>query len=132
MAKQEKEIKYEIPVNYFEGKHHETIIGLLTGLTLEEIQAVTPRREKWRTRDYLHAFYKLGFNTNVRFIAFHPETQYPCIMRCRAKPDTGYWYGYVYYDNIVYASNNFIYTLDDFINYLGDQLRVTSMLQVWI
>lgn len=125
-------MKYEIPPCYFPDKHHLTIIGLLTGLDLEEIQAVTSNRKIWYTRDYVHAFFKLGFNTNPRFVPFDPDTQYPCIMRCRQKPDSGYWYGWVYYDGMVYDTGNCFYTFDEWIEYFGNQYRVTSMLQVWI
>lgn len=124
--------KFEIPFNYFDGKHHETIIGLLTGLTLEEIEAATPRRKFWYTRDYMHAFFKLGFNTNPRFIRFDPATEYPCIMRCQKKPDDGHWYGWVYYDNLVYHTHGYLWEFDKWIEEYSEDFRVTSMLQVWI
>lgn len=125
--------KYEIePVYFGESMHHETLIGILTGLELSEIQAVSPKKDSWHTRTYLEVFHKLGFSTNNKFKKFDPETIYPCIMRCQSKPQTQYWYGWVYYDGWVYSTNCTMSTFEEWIEFYGNHYRVTSMLQVWI
>lgn len=126
---------YEIELVYFgKGFHHETIIGILTGYSLDEILAKCPRgRNIWFTRDYLDTFRALGFNVNPRFKDFDPETPWPCIMRCKCTmgKDT-YWYGWVYYQGQVYSSHNEQLTFEEWIAEFGKRFRVTSMLQVWV
>lgn len=126
--------KYEIPECYFgRHMHHETIIGLLTGLQLDEICRASPTRSVWYTSDYLQVFQKLGFNTNPRFKPFDPNTEYPCIMRCKRVGEIdGYWYGWIYYDGKVYDTMAGIWNFDDWIETYKTHYQVTSMLQVWI
>lgn len=126
--------KYEIePVCFGPNMHHESIVGLLTGLDLEEIKAVCPKNDIWYTKTYLEVFHKLGFSTNPRFKKFDPETQYPIIMRCKkVGEENGYWYGWVYNDYKVYESSGAAFTFDQWIEFYATYYRVTSMLQVWI
>lgn len=126
--------KYEIELVYFgPGMHHETMVGLLTGLQLDEIKAACPKNDSWYTRTYIEVFHKLGFSTNPRFKKFDPETQYPVIMRCKeVGKENGHWYGWIYYDGWVYSSYCTVETFDEWIEYYGKDYRVTSMLQVWI
>lgn len=125
---------YEIELVYFgEYYHHETIIGILTGLPLDEIKAKCPDRDIWYTPDYLNTFRALGFNVNPRFKKFDPNTEWPCIMRCHCSIGKDrYWYGWVYYRDWVYSSRNEQFTFDEWIKIYGKRFRVTSMLQVWI
>lgn len=139
--------KYEIEsVNFGRYMHHENIIGMLTGLPLDEINTALKKlgiippypydfksKDIWNTRDYLNTFHALGFNTNPRFKKFDPETKYPCIMRCKQRgEENGYWYGWVYNDNTVYDTHSQVCTFDQWIEIYKKDYRVTSMLQVWI
>lgn len=126
--------KYEIEPVCFPNLHHHTIVGLLTGLTLEEIEPVASTNRIWYTKTYLEVFHTLGFSTNPRFKPFDPDTEYPCIMRCKeVGKENGYWYGWVYNNGLVYDTNGHeAITFDQWINFYKDYYRVTSMLQVWI
>ena len=145
--------KYEIEnVNFGRNMHHENIIGMLTGLPLDEINVALKKldiiksvtlikrhlydlkaKDIWYTRDYLNTFHALGFNTNPRFKKFDPETEYPCIMRCKeVGTENGYWYGWVYNDGKVYDTSGQIWPFDGWIEAHKNEYRVTSMLQVWI
>lgn len=139
--------KYEInPVTFGANMHHETIIGILTGLELDEINIALKKlkiipaypydfksKDIWFTKDYLNTFHELGFNTNERFRKFDPETVYPCIMRCkRVREENGYWYGWIYNNHWVYDTHGSVWTFDEWIDQFKKEYRVTSMLQVWI
>lgn len=124
--------KYELDWTRSEDNGHHEIIAILTGLPIEEIEAVSPKRDAWYGRDFIEIFRKLGFNVNPRYIKFRPETEYPCMMRFRDKTDKKVcWYSWVYYDDIVYCGGGERWTLDDWIK-ASPNCRVTSMLQVWI
>jgi hypothetical protein len=125
--------KYEIESVYFPDLHHHTIVGLLTGLPFEEIEAVASSHRIWYTKTYLEVFHKLGFNTNPRFKSFDSESEYPCIMRCKeVGKENGYWYGWVYNNHWVYDTWGNIYDFPEWIELYKKDYRVTSMLQVWI
>lgn len=138
--------KYQIEsVNFGRYMHHENIIGILTGLPLDEINialkklGIIPQypydfksKDIWNTRDYLNTFHQLGFNTNTRFKKFDTDTEYPCIMRCKLHRNDRYWYGWVYNNGTVYDTNSQVFTFDQWIQFYKKDYRVTSMLQVWI
>ena len=125
-------MKYEIdwPRNDCVENYHHHTIAMLTGLPIEEIKAKAPDRGLWHTRDYIKTFRDLGFNCNDRFIKFDPNTPYPCIMRYTTPEDKNHWYSEVYYDGLVYSWNN----CSDLTSFkiLNPELKITSMLQVWI
>lgn len=129
--------KYEIeavfhPLHFFESQ-----ICSLTGLELEEVLQHTKKIKTWRSRTYIDLFRELGFNTNHRFIKFDPDTKYPCLMRTKEYgPEGKHWYGFVYYDHLVYMIGEDTEQvgaigLNRFKAYYP-QLKITSMLQVWI
>lgn len=125
-------MKYELDwTRYYPDNGHYTIIAILTGLPLEDIKKASPSKRAWGGQTYVYVFKKLGFNSNNRFIKFNPETEYPCLMRFkRTDIKEPYWYGCVYYDNIVYMGNCRV-KFSDFLNN-NTNIRITSMLQVWI
>lgn len=125
--------KYELEeIREFRGEYYlHAYVSILTGLSYDEI---SPHIERRMTGSkFRRAFNKLGFNTNHRFIAFDPETQYPALIKCHLRGETKHWYPFVYYDNKVYAPDHGgVYdSLDSFLINNKD-FRITSMLQVWI
>lgn len=124
--------KYELDwTRYHPGNHHYTVIAILTGLPIEEIEAVSPVADCWGGQRFVEVFRKLGFNVNRRFKKFDPDTEYPCLMRHkRTDIKEPYWYLEVYYDGKVYGGNSY-YTLEDWMKQYP-QCKITSMLQVWI
>jgi len=124
-------MKYELDwTRVYENHHHETV-AVLTGLPIEDIVAASPTSEKWYGRDYVKTFYKLGFNTSERFIKFDPNTDKPCMIRAvEIDKERSGWYSWVYYDNWI-VENGACYTLEMWKQSFP-QLKITSMLQVWI
>lgn len=136
-------MKYEIEAKCFPGYPLETLVGTLTGLDYEDIKPRSEKIKRWGGQTFVKLFRDLGYNVNPRFIAFDPETNYPCLMRCRSfdRKDP-YWYGFGYYDNVIYDQDGDTYFTEEvfktirgksyFVTKSGAKLRVTSMLQVWI
>jgi hypothetical protein len=116
---------------YYEPDTRVNAIGILTGHDTDEILAVCPKTAGWKSASFKGAFHALGFNTNPRFIAFDPDTEYPCLMRFKDSQVTGnYWYCMVYYQGMVYGDGrrfSFNWWVDN-----HPTCRITSMLQVWI
>ena len=106
------------------------MIAILTGLPFDEIIQAAPDKKAWHSRDFIATFRKLGFNTSDRFIKFDEKTDKPCIMRTTSDRK-GYWYGWVYYDEMIYIGNHEGIYLDTWKKDYND-LKITSMLQVWI
>ena len=125
-------MKYELDwTRYHPDNHHYTVIAILTGLPFDEIAAVSPQKDCWGGQSFVHVFRNLGFNVNPRFKKFDPQTEYPCLMRCkRTDIQEPYWYLFVYYNNLV-DTGNCRMTFDEWQQQYRN-LRVTSMLQVWI
>jgi hypothetical protein len=126
-------MKYELDwTRYYSDNGFHTLIAILTGLPIEEIVAACPDRDRWHGRDFRETLNKLGFNTNVRFKKFDPETSYPCIMRfkLRGKSEQGTWYCFAYYDGEVQMGNSSC-SLKEW-EQMYRRYRITSMLQVWI
>lgn len=120
-------MKYEInEVNHGSELGLQTLVCMLTGLSLEEVQIVTDSTpNRWGGQMFVKVFQSLGFNTNMSFTKFDPK-------------DTDWW-AYVYYDNVIYDSNggkhNFKLCTREYkgkFYFRHIQLRITSMLQVWI
>lgn len=107
-------------------KSNQWFVAVLTGLSDEEIHAISPSKAKWRVQVFVEVFKKLGFNTSERFVKFDPDTDKPCIMRTTSF-QKGYWYAWIYYDGLV----NNTWTISGF-NERWPRLKITSMLQVWI
>lgn len=117
----------EIHINFFESE-----IAMLTGLSLVEILPITSKIKRWSGSAYVDVFRKLGYNCNAKFKKFDKNTEYPCLMRCNEiKRTSSFWYGFVYYDGFVYCVYEGKIKLDDFLNF-NSNLKITSMLQVWI
>jgi hypothetical protein len=102
------------------------LVKILTGLSYEEIKTAAPDKEAWNGQDFIKTFYKLGFNTSERFIKFDPATDKPCIMRTTWYTKKN-WGAFIYNNGLV---NNY-YTLDMWKDAFPE-IRITSMLQVWI
>ena len=127
-----EQMTYELDwTMYYPDDSRVSAIAVLTGHEIEDILAVCPKTESWRSSSFKEAFHQLGFNTNKRFMAFDPETIYPCLMRYKDSDIKGnYWYCRVYYHGRVYGNGYsvpFDYWIQD-----NPNCRVTSMLQVWI
>lgn len=124
--------KYEIEHANFEGHGFESEISMLTGLGFDEIIKVTGKITRWSGRAFINTFQKLGYSCNQRFIKFDKNTPYPCMMRChKIRVKESYWYGFIYYDGFVYHVDAGKITWALWNDWYPD-LRVTSMLQVWI
>lgn len=125
-------MKYEIEHVAYLNYYIESEIAMLTGLELNEILAVSSKVGRWSGSAYVKIFQSLGYSCNPRFKKFDKETEYPCLMRChKIRKKESYWYGFVYYDGFVYDVYNGKMTWAEW-NYMCPDLRVTSMLQVWI
>lgn len=125
-------MKYEIEHIAYQNHYIESEIAMLTGLELEEILTVSGKVARWNGSAYVKTFRSLGYNCNPRFKKFDKETEYPCLMRThRVRKKEKYWYGFVYYDGFVYDFYNGKMTWAEW-NHIYSDLRVTSMLQVWI
>lgn len=124
--------KYEIEHVVFINRYTESEIAMLTGLDLDDILPVSEKVTRWTGSAYVKVFQKLGFNCNPRFKKFDKQTEYPCLMRCRnIRKKDPYWYGFVYYDGYVYDVYNGPMTWAEW-NHVYTNLKITSMLQVWI
>jgi hypothetical protein len=124
--------KYEIEHVRFDGLWIESEIGMLTGLGLGDILKVTGKITHWSGQTFVRVFHQLGYNCNQRFVKFDKQTPYPCMMRCnKVRVKENCWYGFVYYDGFVYLVDEGKITWAEW-NKLHPDLRVTSMLQVWI
>lgn len=137
--------KYELEHVWWPEHGHESMIGTLTGLPLEDILKVTSKMpEAWSGQMYIKVLRKLGFNTNNRFVKFDPETPYPCIIRMKShNPKDPNWYAAVYNDGTLYNQDQERDFEREMRHVLGKYftktwqvdniiLRVSSMLQVWI
>lgn len=125
-------MKYEIEHIAYPNHYIESEIAMLTGLELEDILPISGKVTRWSGSAYVKVFQSLGYSCNPRFIKFDKQTQYPCLMRTHNQiKKEPYWYGFVYYDGFVYDINFGKITWAQW-NELCPELRVTSMLQVWI
>ena len=123
--------KYELDWTRTHDNHHHQIIAVLTSLSIEEIISASPKSNKWHGRDYVKTFYKLGFNTSERFVKFDPSTDKPCMIRAvEIDNERSGWYSWAYYDNCI-VDDGVQYSLGLWTRYFP-QLKITSMLQVWI
>lgn len=123
--------KYELDWTRICDNHHHEIIAVLTGLSFEEITIASPKSNRWHGRDYVQAFHKLGFNTSDRFIKFDANTDKPCMLRAvEIEKEREGWYSWAYHDNWIVEQGE-CYTLKMWKEYYP-QLKITSMLQVWI
>lgn len=125
-------MKYEIEHVAYLNHYIESEIARLTGLELEEILVVSGKVTRWNGSAYVRTIQSLGYSCNPRFKKFNKETEYPSLMRChRIRKKEKYWYGFVYYDGFVYDVYNGRMTWAEW-NHIYTDMRVTSMLQVWI
>lgn len=113
-----------------------SLCALFTGLPVFDIREARkevcrqnnkPNADAWGGQAFVQVFRFLGFNTDARFVKFDPNTDKPCIMRTVDPDVKGRWYAFVYNDGLVNNS----YTLKEWQQYFPD-LKITSMLQVWI
>jgi len=102
------------------------LVGILTGLSYEEIELAAPLKPTWNGQAFVKTFTKLGFNTSERFCKFDPETRKPCLMRATWY-QKGYWSAWIYDGKLV----NNMWTLEEWQKKYH-KLKITSMLQVWI
>lgn len=135
MCKPKYEIEFQF-IGHFEVR--QSIFCSLTGLSWQEVDKVV-NKDRMTGSEHVKAFNQLGFNTNKRFIKFDPKTYYPAVLRCAGK---GCWYAFVYSNGMVFDPyNNLAFSINDKKRvkriknsyYLTDyNLKITSMLQVWI
>ena len=124
--------KYEIEHVCFDDYPIESEFAMLTGLELDEILKVTGKITHWSGQAFVRAFQKLGYSCNNRFIKFDKNTGYPCLMRChKIRKKENHWYGFVYYDGYIYHVSAGKITWALWNDWYPD-LKITSMLQVWI
>ena len=124
--------KYELDYGRSEENGHHEEIAILTGHSIEDIIAASSLKSIWHTSDYILAFQKLGFNCDTRFVKFDPKTDKPCMMRFTRKDiKDNYWYSHVYYNDKVYFGRGEWCRFDDFRE-LNPEIRITSMLRVWL
>lgn len=151
--------KYEIEhVHTAESeKERAALIAMLTGLEMAEVWTRLPARLRkdagWYGRDFVATFRALGYDCSPRFVKFDPATKYPCLLRYgpsarglvwarrRKRRESGdptaqlterekhWWNVWVYYDGLVYEPR---YPGPWLFHTMGDYIRVTSMMQVWI
>jgi len=108
------------------------LVAMCTGYTLDQLLSVhDPKQGGWRGKDFINLFNVLGFNCNHRFIKFDPKTEHPCLMRSKIFNVSSFWEVCVYYNGICYVPGHGKYTLDEYQDTFKD-LKITSMLQVWI
>lgn len=120
-------------VDFGEKYYMESMIATLTGLDLEDILAVRAHQERWRGGEITQLITDLGYNTNPRFIKFDRNTEFPCLMRSHDRfIKSGNWYGFVYYDGMVGCNGYTEFVPWSQFNMDNPNLRVTTMLQVWI
>lgn len=126
--------KYELELVNFGGKYYmESMIATLTGLDLEDILAVRPYKDRWIGGEIAQLIRDLGYNTNLRFTKFNRNTKYPCLMRTHDRfKKNGTWYSFVYYDGMVGCNGYTEFVPWSQFNMDNPNLRVTTMLQVWI
>jgi hypothetical protein len=120
--------------------YHISMLATVTGLPKQEIWEKLPEHLKkansWRGSSFGEVARLLGYNTNLRFIKFDPETPWPCILRVQVPDEWGWkgkWWALVYNQKVVYDVHN-----RPALRYIEHWLdehpgcRITSMLQVWI
>lgn len=120
---------YELDWPRNSGKHNIDLVGILTGLPVEEIIEAAPKGTLWRGPSFTCLFRDLGFNTSQGFVPFDPDTEHPCLMRTTSFRKNE-WYAWAYFDRKVYAPTD-SFTFDAWLRYYK-RLKITSMLQVWI
>jgi len=135
--------KYEFDViNYGELYFNESVLSTLTGLEINEVHRLVKSigKKRWGGQLYIKALQILRFNTNPRFVKFNPETPYPCILRCR-NHQKGIWYLFYYCNGIIYdyCGNSFLLINKSQVAIIKGsfflkqyQMKITSMLEVWI
>lgn len=124
-------MKYEIEWVYPGDKACCAWIAMLTGIDKSEIIEKTSDIVRWTGGKFTKVIRGLGYNCNSRFLKFDKLTEYPCLMRCHVRTRReSCWYGFVYYDGMVYCDEGVITWAEWNATY--PELRVTSMLQVWI
>lgn len=132
--------KYELDWQNFTKEDLENnyvTVKVLTGAEFDDIEIA--RKEVWRLagrkdsrawygQSFIQVFRMLGFNTS-KFIKFDPDTDKPCIMRCKYLRDESHWHAFIYHDGLV----NNRWTLEEWRkSHIEKYWKITSMLQVWI
>lgn len=136
-------MKYEFEiVNYGRPYFHESTLSTLTGLGFDEVHSIVKSigKKRWGGQLYVKTLQNLGFNTNPRFVKFNPDTPYPCLLRCRNR-EKGVWFLFYYCNGMVYdfCGHSFLLTNKFQVAVIKrsyflkhSQMKVTSMLEVWV
>jgi hypothetical protein len=118
------------------GDYSESLLATVTGLPKHEIWKRLPEHLKklggWRGSSFVEVARLLGYNCNRQFIPFNARTTWPCILRCQLPHIKNGWWALAYANGAVYnPSDSSVVWLDDFIRW-NPEVRITSMLQIWI
>ncbi|MCF0074039.1 hypothetical protein LZD49_26390 [Dyadobacter sp. CY261] len=101
-------------------------IGVLTGLPASELLAACPKKDLWRGPEFVQAFKKLGFNTSEGWVKFDSQTDKPCLLRTTSD-QKNMWFVWIYHNGVI----NNRWTVGEWREEYKE-LRITSMLQVWL
>lgn len=114
----------------------ESMYATLTGLPKHEVWEKWPDSLRlagsWGGQDFVRAARALGFNCNVRWVKFDPETPWPCILRLQDTTLKSGWRSRLHHQgNVYHVDSGIIQPLEKFL-FNCQHLRITSMLQVWM
>ncbi len=108
------------------------LVAMCTGYTLDELLEVHSVKGGWRAKDFIKLIHGVGFNCDHRFKKFQPATEHPCLLRSKIFHDPSHWEVCVYYDGQCYVPGVGIYSSVEEYQNANRDLKITSMLQVWI
>jgi hypothetical protein len=118
------------------GDYLASLLATVTGLPKAEIQERLPEHLQkpggWRGSSFVEVARLLGYNCNRQFKPFEARTSWPCILRCQSPELKPNWWALAYANGAVYDPwQESITWLDDFVRFCPE-VKITSMLQIWI
>lgn len=109
-----------------------TITGLPKSEITEQLPAHLRTKGGWRGQSFIEMARLLKYNCNRQFKPFDTRTPWPCILRCQVPSLKTGWWALIYNQGLVYDPwNEWVQWFDDFIRN-EPEVRITSMLQIWI
>jgi len=127
-------MKFELSPNWEQRpdfwKH--SLFHIITGLEYDELDLVICKNKN-SGQGWIEMFRELGFNVTPRWKKFDMGTEVPSVIRCKSINDKSHWYPYIYYDNEIYSAlyGGYWASIDSFLED-NKELKITSMIQVWI